>query len=119
MSDVPPIVEHTLEDVVDEVRYPRRMAAALLVSAAGLGLFLAALGLYGVVSYSVARRFRELGIRAALGAMGPAEPSLVVSGAGIQLARPGGPDASAETLVALVACGERVRADVARSLAPG
>jgi putative ABC transport system permease protein len=53
---------------VDELLYPRRMAAAILGVSGLLGLGLACVGLYGVVSLSVARRLRELGIRATLGA---------------------------------------------------
>ena len=53
---------------VDELLYPRRLAAAILGVSGLVGLGLACIGLYGVVSFSVARRLRELGIRATLGA---------------------------------------------------
>jgi putative ABC transport system permease protein len=58
----------TMEQVVGEILYPRRLAAAMLVAGALIGLVLSCIGLYGVVSYSVAQRQREIGIRATLGA---------------------------------------------------
>jgi len=58
----------SIESFVDELLYPRRFAAAALVGAGWLGLVLAAIGLFGQVSFSVARRRREIGVRAALGA---------------------------------------------------
>jgi len=58
----------TTEQMVGELLYPRRVAAGVLAAAGGVGLILAVVGLYGLVSYSVVRRQREIGIRATLGA---------------------------------------------------
>jgi putative ABC transport system permease protein len=73
-----------LAGVVSETVATPRFIATLVGFFALLALLLAALGIYGVTSYSVARRTKELGVRIALGARA-AEVERVVVGQGVKL----------------------------------
>jgi putative ABC transport system permease protein len=57
-----------IEDNVSTILTPVRLAAASAATLGGLGLVIACTGIYGVVSFALSRRRRELGIRMALGA---------------------------------------------------
>jgi predicted permease len=76
----------TLAAIREETVAPRRLNAWLVASFAGLALLIAAVGVGGVLAFSVARRVPEIGIRISLGAYPPRVLRMVLAEGGAQLA---------------------------------
>ena len=75
----------TLQQLVDKAASPRRFVVLLLAGFASFALILASLGIYAVISYSVAQRNQEIGIRMAMGAS-PAMVRRLILGETMRLA---------------------------------
>ena len=84
-SDLPLDQVRTIDQVVDESLAGERFSTVLFASFAGVALLLAAIGIYGVMSFAVAQRTHEIGLRIALGA-GPRQVLRLVIGEGMLLA---------------------------------
>jgi predicted permease len=75
----------TMDEHLHDALFLPRLVGTLFTVFGSIGVLLASVGLYGVVSYSVSQRTKEIGIRMALGAKGGAVQKLIVQG-GIWLA---------------------------------
>jgi predicted permease len=81
LNTVPIVRIMTMSEQIDSSIVPQRLIAMLSAGFGALGALLAAIGLYGLLAYRVARRTHEIGVRMALGAAGTDVMRIVLRGA--------------------------------------
>jgi putative ABC transport system permease protein len=97
-ADQPIYDVQTMRQIVSDSISAQRFPMTLLGAFASLGLLLASVGIYGVVSYSVTQRVHEIGIRMALGA-GKRDVFRMIIGQGLRLALAGVAIGAAATVI--------------------